>query len=95
MKREIYRYHFNEDVPFLEIFESFILTMIAVNSLYGSASVRLNAIYNLEEQKRRCDVDGSTEIGQTIARIFTGFVSRQFGYKAFKLERKQVVVSAK
>jgi hypothetical protein len=32
-------------------------------------------------------VDAATDVGRAIARIFTGFLSREFGEEAFKVER--------
>ena len=34
-----------------------------------------------------CVVDAATDVGRAIARIFTGFLTREFGEKAFKVER--------
>ena len=39
------------------------------------------------EKKRACVVDAGTEVGRHIARIFTGFLTREFGEEAFKVER--------
>jgi len=32
-------------------------------------------------------VDAATDVGRAIARIFTGFLTREFGEEAFKVER--------
>ena len=34
-----------------------------------------------------CVVDAATDVGRSIARIFTGFLSREFGEETFKVER--------
>ena len=41
----------------------------------------------LDNDKRSCVVDAATEVGGAIARIFTGFLTREFGEEAFKVER--------
>ena len=49
--------------------------------------VRLDASFCLDPTKRTCVVDGATEVGQAIARIFTGFLIREFGEEDFRVER--------
>jgi hypothetical protein len=41
----------------------------------------------LDKKRRSCIVDATTEIGRDIARIFTGFLTREFGEDVFKVER--------
>ncbi len=87
MNREIYRYNFNTKVPFRDIEESLLLAVLAAESLHGHALVRLDASFCLDSKKRSCVVDAATDVGRAIARIFTGFLSREFGEEAFKVER--------
>ena len=87
MNREIYRYNFNTKVPFRDVEESLLLAVLAAESLHGHALVRLDASFCLDSKKRSCVVDAATDVGRAIARIFTGFLSREFGEEAFKVER--------
>jgi hypothetical protein len=87
MNREIYRYNFNTKVPFRDVEESLLLAVLAAESLHGRALVRLDASFCLDSKKRSCVVDAATDVGRAIARIFTGFLSREFGEEAFKVER--------
>lgn len=87
MKRDIYRYNFSDDVPFRDVEESLLLAVLATESLHGRSLVRLDASFCLDEKKRACVVDAGTEVGRHIARIFTGFLTREFGEEAFKVER--------
>ena len=75
MNRELYRYNFNSKVPFRDVEESLLLAVLAADSLHGRALVRLDASFCLDSKKR------------SDARIFTGFLSREFGEEAFKVER--------
>ncbi len=87
MTRDIYRYRFNENVPLRDAEESLLLAVLAVESLYGRSPVRLDAAFCLDREKRSCVVDAGSEVGRAIARIFTGFLTRQFGEDAFRVDR--------
>ena len=87
MNRELYRYNFNAKVPLRDVEESLLLAVLATESLHGRALVRLDATFCLDAGKRSCVVDAATDVGRAIARIFTGFLTREFGEEAFKVER--------
>ena len=87
MNRELYRYNFNAKVPLQDVEESLLLAVLATESLHGRALIRLDASFCLDTGKRSCVVDAATEVGRAIARIFTGFLTREFGEEAFKVER--------
>ena len=87
MNRELYRYNFDSKVPIRDVEESLLLAVLAAESLHGRSLVRLDASFCLDSRKRSCIVDAATEVGRAIARIFTGFLTREFGEEAFKVER--------
>ncbi len=87
MKRELYRYNFDSKVPIQDVEESLLLAVLAAESLHGRSLMRLDASFCLDSKKRSCVVDAATDVGRAIARIFTGFLSREFGEEAFKVER--------
>ena len=72
---------------FQDVEESLLLAVLATESLHGRALIRLDASFCLDAGKRSCVVDAATEVGRAIARIFTGFLTREFGEEAFKVER--------
>ena len=86
MNQETYRYTFESNIPYQEIEDSLMLAVMAAESLHGRSPVRLDASFRLDTKKRSCTID-ATEIGQAIARIFTGFLTREFGEESFKVER--------
>ncbi len=87
MNRELYRYRFKATVPLRGVEKSLLLALLATECLHGRSLVRLDASFCLDNDKRSCVVDAATEVGRAIARIFTGFLTREFGEKAFKVER--------
>ena len=87
MTQDVYRYRFTDKVALHEAEESLLLAVLAVESLYGRSPVRLDAAFCLDREARSCVVDAGSEVGRAIARIFTGFLTRQFGEEAFRVER--------
>ena len=87
MSRELYRYTFETQVPIKDVEESLLLAVLAAESLHGRSRVRLDGSFCLDAGKRACVVDATTEVGAAIARLFTGFLSREFGEGAFTVER--------
>ena len=87
MNRELYRYNFNAKVPLQDVEDSLLLAVLATESLHGRALVRLDASFCLDAGKRSCVVDAATDVGLAIARIFTGFLTREFGEEAFQVQR--------
>ena len=87
MNRELYRYNFDSKVPIRDVEESLLLAVLATESLHGRSLVRLDASFCLSRKKRSCVVGSATEVGRSIARIFTGFRTCEVGEQAFKVER--------
>ena len=83
----IVRFRFDQQVGLTDAEMSLHLAMFAVEGLFGRACVRLDAENALIEQDRCIDVDGGTEVGAVIVRVFTGLLLREFGEDAFRVER--------
>lgn len=87
MNHEMFRYTFDEGVSMNDVEETLLLAVLAIGSLYGESSVRLDASYAMDVDRRGCIIDGSTEVGRGISRVFTGFASREFGDESFTVRR--------
>jgi hypothetical protein len=87
MQPNLYSYTFRAEVPVEEIEATLVLTLFALESLYGEAQVRLDAAHHLDIDQRRCVIDASTEVGRSFNKVFTGFLHREFGADAFSVER--------
>jgi hypothetical protein len=83
----IYRFMFDDSVPVKEIQETLFWAILNAESIFGKAKVRLDSWYEFDSEKKTCDIDKTTEVGQHIAQIFTSCISRSFGDKAFTVER--------
>ena len=92
MNRELYRYNFNAKVPLQDVEDSLLLAVLATESLHGRVLIRLDASFCLDAGKRSCVVDAATDVGLAIARIFTGFLTREFGEEGIqgRADRRRV-----
>jgi hypothetical protein len=87
MPREIYKYRFNRDVPPKDLEQSLLLAVVAVECLHGESRVRLDARYCLRAKDGVCVIDAGSDVGKHLNRVFTGFVTREFGEGAFRVHR--------
>jgi hypothetical protein len=87
MRPDVYRYDFPPTVTFEEVESSFVLALMAAESLHGESQVRLDAGHAADAEKRSFVVDASTDVGRDLNRLFLGFLRREFGEDAFSVER--------
>ena len=87
MSREIYKYVFGSSVDIADVETSLLLALLATESLHGESQVRLEAAHALDAEGRACVIDASGDIGRDLNRLFVGFVRREFGEDAFRVER--------
>jgi hypothetical protein len=87
MTKELYRYEFQPDVPLEEVEASLLLAVLATESLHGESQVRLDASHYLDPDRRACVIDGGTPVGRDFNRLFIGFIRREYGEDAFRVER--------
>ncbi|GIW55531.1 MAG: hypothetical protein KatS3mg082_1935 [Nitrospiraceae bacterium] len=87
MSKELYRYTFRPHVPLEEIEATLLLALWGAESLHGEIQVRLDAAHFLDADRRACVIDAGTPVGRDVNRLFIGFVQREFGNDAFRVER--------
>ena len=87
MSAEVYRYCFVRSISFEEVEASLVVALLAVEALHGQAQVRLDAAHAVDAEKGSCVVDASTVVGRDLNRLFAGFITREFGADAFRVER--------
>jgi len=87
MSREIYKYVFDSSVDIADVETSLLLALLATESLHGESQVRLEAAHALDAESRACVIDAGGDVGRDLNRLFIGFVRREFGERAFRVER--------
>lgn len=83
MNEDAYRYRFDEGVDLHQAEETLLLSILATEGLYGEARGRMDAGYAVDQSIRVIVVDASTDVGQAVNSIFTAFLLREFGGRAF------------
>ena len=87
MTSSVYRYTFATDIPSEETEATLVLALLAAESLHGEAQVRLDVAHHLDPDRHACAIDAGTDVGRDLNKLFTGFLRREFGEEAFKVER--------
>jgi len=87
MTTEVYRYTFKPNVPPEDLEASLLLAVLSAESLHGEAQVRLDAAHFFDQNRRACVIDSGTAVGRDHNRLFIGFLRREFGEDAFRVER--------
>ena len=85
-----YSYRFSDDISIPAVEETLLLAVIAAEGLHGRAKINLDASFRLIEGDRTCVIDAGNEVGQDIARIFTGLLTSELGESAFTIERQSI-----
>jgi hypothetical protein len=57
--------------------------------LVGSALIRLDFRYYVDAPHCTIFVDGTSEVGSAVVRVFTNLLIREFGEDSFQVERMQ------
>jgi len=91
---EFYRYRFDNSIPSRDIEDTFMLALLAVESIYGYSRVRMESRFSLDRQNRTCTIHTSTKTGSDLASIFTGFATIEYGESAVKIDRETEEVAA-
>ena len=88
MTQETYKYRFDKEaVPSQDLEDTFMLALLAVESLHSRSRVRMECRFVIDKHNRTCVIDAVTTVGRDLARIFTGFVTREYGERAVRIKR--------
>ena len=83
----IYRFIFKDNVLWKEITETFFLSLLSAQNIFGRTKVKLDANYEFDEANKTVEIDKTTEVGQHISQHFVSWITRSFGEEAFKVVR--------
>ncbi len=83
----VYHFQFDQHIPTKELKDTLILAVMATESLHSRARVKLDAVHNLNLLNHTCRIDAFSEVGDDLARIFTGYALREYGNERINIER--------
>ena len=90
--KDIYRFTFppwpdKADLAVAEIERLLAHAMFDMESVYGRFAVCLDAAFYFDTRARCVVIDGSTEVGRHIARLFTALLTKKHGDESYVVER--------
>jgi len=86
MTRHAFRYQFTAGLSMGDLQDSLMLARLACEALHGDAPVRLEASYTFDLRQRSCELAADSEVGRDLNRVFTGFITKEFGPNSFRVE---------
>lgn len=87
MSCQKYEYQFDPEIPPTEYEQTFCLALMAVESLHGEATVRMDCKFKIDKKNKVITIDPSTDAGHALAKIFTGLCEREFGIHGVSITR--------
>lgn len=87
MRREIYKYRFEQSVKIEDVKSWLLLAIVSVESLHGETQTRLDAAHAFDAEKRSCVIDAGTAVGRSLNQLFLGYLRREFAEDAFTVKR--------
>ncbi len=87
MRTDVYRFTFARVVDLVEAESTLQLAILATEGLLGEACVRMETSYHIDAPRCAILIDGGTTAGNAVVRIFTAFITREFGAGAFTVRR--------
>ena len=83
--KQVCKFLFDEDIESHLIETEIAQAILTAEDVFGQPKVRLSASYLVSKNKAVIDV--TDEVGEHIARIFTGRMSRKVGHEPFSVDR--------
>jgi hypothetical protein len=87
MASDVFRYDFDEQVQTEDVEAALLLSVWGCEALHGEAETRLDAAHYFDPAKRACVIDAGSLVGRDLNRLFVGFLGRELGPDAFRVER--------
>jgi hypothetical protein len=83
----VYRYTFPQELAIKEVESLLVVGIGLMESMWGSARVRLQLRHYFDADRRTCVIDASTVVGVRFNRLLTALLIDSFGPENFRVER--------
>lgn len=87
MSDTVFRFSFRSGIDLIEVEATLHLAIVAAEGLFGEARVRMEVSYHVDAPHSVILIDGRTGAGDAVIRVFTAFITREFGEDAFEVRR--------
>lgn len=80
-------FKFDADIPIEDLIGTLFLSRIATESLHGTVLAQINIRTHINRRERRIAIDTDSVCGRDLAKLFTGFARKEYGWRKFTIER--------
>ena len=87
MSQDVYNFTFSDEISPLQARATFMLALVAVQSLHGAVAVSMECRFHSNLMRKQYHVHSGSPIGNDLARIFAGFCFNAYGPEAVKVRR--------
>ena len=87
MSAEHCSYTFQSGTDMVQVEDTLVLATMATEGLHGRSGIQLDASFRCDPEAYVATVNVGTDVGRTIARIFTALLSATIGEAMFRVER--------
>lgn len=87
MTKPIYHYSFSPEACMRDAKEALLLAAAAAEGLHGRSRLQLEATFRCDPVARMAEIDAGTEVGESLARVYTALLTTTIGEPAFQVER--------
>lgn len=94
MKKDVRRFEFTNEISLAEAELTLDLARFSAEGLVGPARVRLDVVHRLDDEGHAIVVEGEGEAFETVVRVFTGLLNREFGESAFRIRPERAETAA-
>lgn len=88
MHQECHVFHLKRHIDIDDVQDTLTLAVLGAENLHGRSRIRLDGWWRLDRQRRRCTIDAGTEVGRDIARLFVGYLAKEFGETSFTVRHQ-------
>ncbi|MGB9619458.1 MAG: hypothetical protein ACPL7K_03485 [Armatimonadota bacterium] len=79
MVRTVYKFTFDDNVAMDEVERILALSVIPVESIHGESAMLVDGRFAVNKRRRTCLIDAESQLGNDLARVFTGFLNANSG----------------
>ena len=79
MIRTVYKFTFDDSVAMDDIERVLVLSAIPVESIHGESAMLVDGRFAVNKRRRTCLIDAESQLGNDLARVFTGFLNMSAG----------------
>ena len=79
MIRTVYKFTFDDSVAMDDVERILALSAIPVESIHGESAMLVDGRFAVNKRRRTCLIDAESQLGNDLARVFTGFLNINSG----------------